>query len=155
MGLSNQTELFDPVRKIWVTATPEEKVRQNLLKWMMESLGYPKEFLSIEKDLNTFPHVKVEGKSFPERRLDIVCFAKDIHPLYPLYPLLVIECKQTRLTQKVIDQVVGYNYHLKAHFIAIANHEEIRVGYLNHQTNQYQFTQHLPTYRELLNVVSV
>ncbi len=154
MGLLSRSKIFDPIRKIWVAATPEEKVRQGVVQYMLEHLGYPKELLSIEKDLKTLPHLGALEKNFPPRRIDIICFAKDICPGYALYPLLMIECKQKKLDVNSIEQILGYNYYIKAFFIAVANDCEIRLGYLEKETNQYRFTSHLPSFHELLEQVT-
>lgn len=147
MDLSSQ--IFDPIRKIWVKATPEEKVRQSLIAWMVGDLGYPKELMSVEKELNSLPY---SNKNFPLRRLDIVCYASGVSN-GALYPLLIIECKKEKIHQKCIDQVIGYNNHLGAYFIAVANGSEIRVGYRG-ENNQYQFISYLPFFHELVNATA-
>ncbi len=133
MALSNQNKIFDPVRRIWVVATPEEKVRQMLIAHMISPLGYPKELMAVEVYLKEC-----------ERRVDIVCYGRGKSSLFPL---LIIECKQKKIDELTMQQVLGYNYHVQAHFIAIANHEEIRVRYGDKMIN------YLPHYHELLRAI--
>ncbi len=100
---------------------PEELIRQNLLFKMCSEYGFRKEFIGVEKEISTLPHLK--GMKIPKRRIDLVCFSTKIHKEFPLYPLLLIECKAISLSDKALEQVLGYNYYVKAAFVAIANNE--------------------------------
>lgn len=134
--------LYDPFRKMWVAATPEEIIRQKLLQFMVTHLGFPKQFLAIEKQLSELPHLK--GMSgLPKRRADILCFAKKLHPSFPLYPLLLVECKQKESGDKTVLQVLGYNHYVQAKYVAIAEEEEVKLIYP-------QKLSFLPKYTELL-----
>lgn len=117
---------------------PEEAIRRTLLSHMVRSLGFPQGLIVVEKELKELPHLS--GQIIPKRRLDILCYRKDFSPL------LVIECKAVPLTQKVIDQVVGYNYYVQAEYVAIANGALIKWA---HKSN-YHFTDGLPSYDDLV-----
>jgi hypothetical protein len=148
MGSSspNRPLIYDEVRRRYVSATPEERVRQRWLQWMIHELHYPKELLTVEKKLKELPHLF--GKAVPQRRVDILCYGKGIHPCHLLYPMLMIECKDGELTDAAIDQVIGYNHHVGAYFVAVANLEEVRV--LNVQGKHYPV---LPSFMELMKWV--
>ncbi len=118
-------EVYDGVRRQWVAATPEEIVRQLWLKKMIETLGYPKELFVIEKELKTLPHLQGSQERIPNRRADIIFFARDIHPEYALFPLLMIECKAIPLTPQALQQVLGYNTFVGALYVAVVNREEV------------------------------
>lgn len=148
--MESSSRVYDAFRKIWVSATPEEIVRQSLLQRMVGELHYPKELLVIEKELKQLPHLKAENQ-LPDRRADILCFAKNIHLHYALYPLLLIECKEGKLDGQAKEQVVGYNHFVKAFFIALANPEGVQLGYYDKNAQLYRFIPYLPSYRELLN----
>jgi hypothetical protein len=147
-------KIYCSIRNEPVLALPEEEVRQALISQMVGSLGYPKQNLAIEKALKHMPHLSQENYKFPERRADLVCFAKGIHPIHEIFPLLLIECKAVNLTQKVMQQVVGYNYYLKAYFIAVANSSHIRTGWFDPISKEYRFVERLPKYEELINSIS-
>jgi hypothetical protein len=118
-------QLFCYIRKRWIKATPEEKIRQFLIKQMVEKLQYPPNYFIMEKGLNQMPHLdKACLNSLPFRRIDLIVLAKNLHPQYPLYPLLLIECKAIKITQKAIRQVMGYNHFLGACFVAVINQVE-------------------------------
>lgn len=114
-------QVFDPIRKLWVVATPEEMVRQQWIRAMIERLGYPPGLLAVEKELTSLPHL--QGLAVPERRLDILCFAPRLHPDHALFPLLLIECKSGPLTEAALRQVLGYNAHVQASYTAVVNAE--------------------------------
>jgi hypothetical protein len=147
------SQLYCPIRKKWVARLPEEHVRQHLVKYMVDKLEFPLGSLALEKELRHMPHLALHPGKIPERRADLICFAKGIHPEYDLYPLLLVECKAVKLTPKVIAQVTGYNHFLGAFFVGIANHEEVKIGWLDQKTKKYQFISHLPNYQELLKAV--
>lgn len=146
--------LICPIRKVAVPALPEERIRVQLLCDLIEKLGYPAYSLAVEKELSQMPHLRSLGSKLPQRRADIICFAKGIHPTEELYPLLLIECKAVKLTGRMVNQIVGYNHFLKAPFIALANQEEIRTGWLERETQSYRFVSYLPTYPQLLSASS-
>ena len=149
-GLSSsnrKSELYCPIRKQTVAATPEEEVRQSLIQQMSCELNYPTSLLSVEKTLGDLPHI--QSQNLPKRRADIICFGKSIHSQYDLYPLLLIECKAVALTPKVINQVTGYNRFIGAYFVAVANQQEVRIGWLDPENKSYKFIQGLPNYADL------
>ena len=45
----NKHLIFDEVRRLWVTLTPEEWVRQNFLQYLIQVKNYPSSFISVEK----------------------------------------------------------------------------------------------------------
>ncbi len=145
MESSRQNNLFDPVRNCFVAATPEERVRQKWLQAMISDLGYPREFLAVEKELRHLPHL-LHDPHVPERRADIICFARGIHAEHPLYPLLLIECKQDILSAKALDQVMAYNYYVGAPFVAAVNGTHIIMNRGLHT---------LPSYQELMRQVAL
>jgi hypothetical protein len=150
----NRNKVFDKIRKKWVAETPEERVRQIWIQKMIQQLGFPKELLAVEKELKELPHLKLHAPSLPERRADILCFAKGIHPEYSLYPLLVMECKEDKNDlSDAIEQVIGYNHFVNAYFLAAASEEECRFGYFDKDAKAYRFLPFLPSYLQLITLV--
>lgn len=143
------------VRRRRVAALPEEIVRQHVLKHLVE-LGFPLSLIVVEMSLEQMPHISSSPANSADsaRRADIVCFAKDIHPLHSLYPLLLVECKAVKLTSKTLTQVTGYNHFLKAHFIAVANQKELRTGWFDPVRKAYTFVEHLPSYSQMISSIS-
>lgn len=149
--MTSERTLFCPIRKNHVLALPEECVRVQLLNDLISKLGFPESGIAIERQLSKMPHLNLSFTQTPNRRLDILCFAKGIYKDHDLYPLLLIECKAVKLTEKMVNQVVGYNRFLRACFICLINEEEIRTGWYDIHQKQYRFIPFLPSYAELMN----
>jgi len=100
--------IFDPVRKKWVSLTPEEWVRQNFLQFLLQVMEYPPALVSIEKEIRV-------GEL--RKRYDIVVFDRDTRPF------LLVECKQTGegMDQSVLDQALRYHIQVPARYIVITN----------------------------------
>lgn len=126
-----RNQVFDPIRKKWVEATPEEIVRQKILNHLI-GLGYPPHTIVVEKGLP-------EGA--PRRRLDILCLESKT-----LRPLLLIECKSIPLQEKMLAQIAGYNSFVGAPLICLANEGEFMLQWEKDE----RVVEHLPTYQELV-----
>lgn len=131
-------QVYDAIRKEWVAATPEELVRQHWLQMMVRKLNFPSHLIAVEKELKTLPHL--DGIAVPQRRIDILCFDPT------LVPLLLIECKDEKLSQAAMDQAISYNTFINAPFVAIVNQGAIRL-----QTAQGEMGT-LPNYFELMEM---
>ena len=138
-------KVYDPIRKKWVIATPEELVRQKILNLLMHELGYPPHSIAIEKKLSELPHLQQE--EVPVRRLDILCYETET-----LRPLLLIECKVVPLQEKMLAQVMGYNAFIKAPLICLANDGEFLLGW--EDPKRAMSLNRLPNYKELCDEIS-
>ena len=149
MRIPDSDVLFCLLRKTWVAALPEERVRQALIQDMTQRLGYPLGNFALEKSLSQLPHLQAQT-CVPKRRADLIVFAKDLHPQHSFYPLLLIECKATVLTQKVLRQIVGYNQFVGAPFIAAANQTHLYFGWYHSEEKDFTFKEGLLPYGVLL-----
>jgi hypothetical protein len=158
LALSNQKNkhngksalFYCPWRQRQVPALPEELVRVQLLQYLVEKLGYPKSGIAVERELEALVAGNQTDLKLPKRRADIVCFAKGIEGSGELKPLLLIECKSVPLTQRMKNQVIGYNHYLGAPFVALVNQTEVQIGWYEESKGQYCFAAVLPPYSELL-----
>ena len=100
--------IFDPCRSKWVALTPEEWVRQNLVRYLNEELDYPLGLIGTEVAIALNSRL---------RRCDIVVHNRDGAPV------LIIECKApgVKLSQASFDQVNRYNWALGVPFLIISN----------------------------------
>jgi hypothetical protein len=145
-------QIFDEVRKTWVAASPEEIVRQLWVKKMTEELDYPEELMAVEKELKSLPHLASHLAIVPDRRVDIICFGKNVHPIYQLFPILLVECKAEPLSQKALEQVIGYNAYVQASYVALVNDREVVFRYnLGYKLCQLD---RLPSFQELSNEIA-
>jgi hypothetical protein len=127
-------KLFDAVRNRFVAATPEERVRQGLLRSMIGPLGFPKGLIAVEYEF------KETG-----RRADLVCF---FYLERQLVPLLIVECKAEPCGRAAREQAFGYNAALRAPFVSIADPYEVTTFWL--EGDQLKSVLFLPCYRELI-----
>jgi len=141
-NIGSRPEIFDPVRRKFVTLTPEEWVRQNLIMYVTLIKGYPISMIGVEKQLmlNKMP-----------RRFDLVIFRRNGSPL------LLAECKapEVDITEKTFDQAARYNMLLQAEFFLITNgleHYPCRLDYLN---KQYIFIEDIPDFNDLPGTTAV
>lgn len=142
---------FDETRGCYVAATPEEHVRQKILKKMIHVLQFPRELIVVEKKLKELPHI--HASSLPNRRIDILCYGKNIHPEHLLYPILLIECKKDDIDRDAEEQLEGYNTYVNAFFIALVNRDEERFGYLDKKKMRYVFHAGFPPYKDLISCI--
>lgn len=101
--------VFDPIRRVRVKLTPEERVRQSVVFYLTEHLGYPPELIANEASITV-------GKV--PRRCDTVVFAPQSRS-----PLMVLEYKapEVPITQKTVEQALEYNSVLSARVIVVTN----------------------------------
>jgi len=138
------------VRQKKILARPEEKVRVDLLKKMVHELAFPLHFLAVEKKVE---ELAVNGSSPPsDLRVDIAVSVTSQQRTFPT-PLLLIECKAVPLDEGSFRQVVGYNYFIRAPFIAVANADELMLGWRD-PSGELMSIPYLPSYEELITVIS-
>lgn len=124
-------EVFDIARNKWIPLTEEEKVRQFLIHFLVESRRVPLSHISVERQIT------VNGLT---KRYDLVVFGDDGAPQ------LVIECKapHIELTQSVIEQVGRYNKTLKAPFVGVSNGRQQIYFRINFETEEIQYVPEIP-----------
>jgi hypothetical protein len=114
------------IRKKKVAATPEEKVRQGCLFWMIKDLGYPPSQIVVETALSELPHLQPLSKSVPDRRIDVCVFHQGA-------PLLLIECKAGAVEEKALRQVSGYLHWVKAPYFALVGDRCVKTYHFKDQ----------------------
>lgn len=129
-------KIFDPVRKKWLIATPEELIRQNWINLLHIEDGYPFSFLSVEKKF------KVHKL---EKRYDIVAYN------HLSEPYILIECKSqsTKIHQKYFEQAAIYNIAIKAPYLVITNGIQTFIAHIDFSLGSYTFIQNIPKFKDL------
>lgn len=104
----NKVKVFDPIRKIYCTLTPEEEVRHKTLYYLVEVKKYPAGLIAVE--------YSIKVNNLP-KRCDIVVFNKSG------LPEMIVECKaeSVPITQKVLDQAIRYYSGLNVNYILLTN----------------------------------
>jgi len=129
--------IFDSQRKRYVALTPEEWVRQNFIRFLIEEKGYPAAYLAIEKQLN------MNGM---KKRCDAILYNEHAQPF------LIIELKAPNITitQATFDQVAVYNAKLKVDFFIISNGIEHFCCKVNLETARYEFFPEIPDFNQIV-----
>ena len=135
---NGKTEIFDEVRKKYLVLTPEEWVRQNLIKFLINDREIPAGLISIERAL------KVNTMN---KRTDIVIYNKKGEPV------MIVECKAAniKIDQKVFEQIARYNMSLRVPVLMVSNglkHYSCKIDY---QKNQFSFIDNIPNFESLCN----
>lgn len=88
--------------------TPEEEVRQQVIRWLHSQLGVPMEMMMSEWSFrfNSLLY-----------RADVVVFGRDMKPL------MLVECKapSVKLDRGVIEQGIRYNMVLNVKYMMFVN----------------------------------
>jgi hypothetical protein len=100
--------VWDDLRKKELLLTPEEWVRQHVIHYMIEELGYPKGRIVSEMT------IVQNGMS---KRCDIVVFNEEGRAV------LIVECKETRvpIDQDTFFQIARYNASLQVPHLVMTN----------------------------------
>ncbi len=100
--------VFDPLRRQWVSLTPEEQVRQKMLYFLVETRKVAAGLIVVE--------YSIKVNNLP-KRADIVVFNKLGEPQ------MIVECKAETvpITEKVLDQAIRYYSGLKVKYLTLTN----------------------------------
>ncbi len=128
--------IFDLIRKKYIKLTPEEWVRQNFIKYLVEMKNYPLGLIGVEQ--------KLPGNN-QKFRTDIVLFSKFAKAI------MIIECKseKIKITQDAFDQAAKYNIQFKADYLVVTNGINHFICKMNYQEKSYNFVKEIPDYKEL------
>ncbi len=128
--------VFDFLRRRMVALTPEEWVRQNFTRWLVDCKGYPAALMGNEMELTA------GGK---KRRCDTAVFDSNGSPL------VIIEYKAptVALTQKVFEQISSYNVILHARYIIASNGMTHICCRIDYDRKAYTFLPDIPDFAEL------
>ena len=129
-------EIYDSLRRKYVTLTPEEWVRQHFVNWLITDKQYPTSLMANETG------IKLNSLT---RRCDTVVYNKQLDSL------MIIEYKESNvsITQDVFDQVVRYNTVLKVQYIVVSNGVSHYCCRMNYEKQSYDFLTDIPNYKEL------
>jgi hypothetical protein len=128
--------IFDPVRKKKVALTPEEGVRQQLIGFLSNILGYPINLMSCEYSIS------ISGLKY---RGDLVLLNKELRPLF------MAECKapSVKITKETFEQILRYNMALNVKYLLLTNGETTYFASFDKTTNNYKYLNEIPPYNEL------
>ncbi|MBI4945650.1 MAG: type I restriction enzyme HsdR N-terminal domain-containing protein [Bacteroidetes bacterium] len=128
-------QIFDRVRKKFVALTPEEWVRQNFIRYIIEEKKYPAALIAVETGLK-YNRLK--------KRSDITVYDKQ-GKIW-----MIIECKapEVKISQDAFQQVAVYNMSgkSKTKFLAVTNGLKHYCCEMNAEQDKYDFLKDFPAY---------
>ena len=129
-------KIFDTLRRRWVTLTPEEWVRQNFVRYLIEEKEFPAALMNNEISLS---------QNGIKRRCDTLV-ANHLGE-----PLVIVEYKAptVEITQKTFDQIVRYNMALHARYLIVSNGLHHYCCFMDYENNSFSFLQDIPYYNQL------
>ncbi len=129
--IDGKTFIYDIIRKKYVVLTPEEAVRQSVLRLLLDK-GYPLPLIKLEHNIKA---------GHNDKRTDITVFRPDGSIF------MIVECKapSVKLSEKTVTQIAVYNSVLDAGFLLITNGKQMFVLEKD-QTGKFVLTQNIPSY---------
>ncbi|HEX8270309.1 MAG TPA: type I restriction enzyme HsdR N-terminal domain-containing protein [Flavobacterium sp.] len=132
-NIGDKASVFDEIRRKFVILTPEEWVRQHVVRFLLEQKSYPKSLINVEKLL------KINGIV---KRYDVVVFNSDgsIN--------ILIECKapEVKISQATFDQIARYNMTMQSEFLMVTNGHTHYFCKMDYNNERYEFLAQLPDY---------
>lgn len=129
-------EIFDPLRRKYVSMTPEEWVRQHFVNFLVSEKGYPASLMANEAS------IKLNSLT---KRCDTVVYNN------LLEPLVICEYKkpEVEISQQVFDQVVRYNIVLKVKYLIVSNGISHYCCKMNYDDMSFEYLREIPEYLAL------
>lgn len=115
-------KIFCPLADSWHIETPEEKVRQEYIKILVENYGYSLDQMAQEIKVNNSQ--RGQGKA----RADIVIWKSKQDKIESKAAFIVVECKAENVRIREEDYYQGYNYAswAGASFFVTTNEKETK-----------------------------
>lgn len=134
----NKVAIFDEIRKKFILLSPEEWVRQHVVRYFLIDKKYPKSLINVEKLL------KVNGLT---KRYDVVVFNPDGSIF------LLVECKapEIKISQNTFDQIARYNLTMKAELLMVTNGQNHYFCRMDFENERYEFLKDLPEFTTIKN----
>jgi len=129
-------EVFDIVRKKYVSLTPEENVRQHFIHYLIFNKGYPASLIAVERGLMV---------NKLKKRFDAVAYNNNGEPLV----LIEFKSPDVKISQAVFEQISAYNIKLKVKYLIVSNgliHYCCMIDYIK---SEIVFLEGIPNYKEI------
>ncbi len=129
--------IFDPIRKRYVTLTPEEWVRQHFVAFLINHRGCPTSLIANEISIRL---------NDMNRRCDTVVYNRQLQPL----AILEYKAPSVTVNKKVMQQACAYNNVLRVPYIIVSNGINHYCCHIDYDNMSYSFLNDIPSYNEML-----
>ena len=135
-------KIFDPIRKKYVALTPEEVVRQQTIKFLLQRMKIPADRIGVECSLHSL------GDLGNWKRVDICIYS----PADEI--IAIIECKADNYVacDSGFVQAIDYAESLKVRNYFIVDCWDILGYHYVYERNQYDPIEEIPTYEQMLQL---
>lgn len=132
----NGEEIFDCLRRKFVVLTPEEKVRQAFVRFLVNQCNFPPSLMANEVG------IRQNGR---ERRCDTIVYGRDGKPV------MIVEYKAptVKITQAVFDQIYRYNLVLRVKYLVVYNGNCLYCCRADYNRGKVDFLSSIPSYDSL------
>lgn len=132
---------IDPIRKKGVPVTPEERIRQLVIAYLLKHTKVPHEMILVEESL---AHIDRELRDRVDVLVSAIHSGKQKH-------ILLVECKAPgiALLGEPTTQLLRYNAILGVPFVLLTNGNESQLFHFSDTTGEYRALRELPTYKEM------
>lgn len=131
--VNGNAEVFDPLRKKYVSLTPEEKVRQELIDFLTTAKKVPLHMMVSERGItvNNMP-----------KRFDLLVYGNNGKPV------MIVECKAPGIpvNEEVFYQAARYNLALQVKYLLITNGSVMHCLFVDYDTGNSRFLTDIPEY---------
>lgn len=131
-----QWVIFDRIRRKYVRLTPEEWVRQHMVRYLIDRKKIPETLIAVEKSMRIYKLKK---------RADIAVFTSSGKPV------LLVECKAPAvvLSPHTFDQLARYNLALHVSFLVVTNGMVHYCCQIDEVTSSWHFLEEIPDYMQM------
>ena len=128
-----KTYIFDELRKRFLVLTPEEWVRQHLVKFLIEEKKYPRTLIKLEGGLKL---------NALQKRSDVLLFNARGEKA------MLVECKapSVKITQETFDQIARYNFVHRVQWLVVSNGLQHFCCEVDFVKGIYTFCEEIPSY---------
>jgi len=133
---NSKLEVFDIIRKKYVSFTPEENVRQQFINYLINIKNFPASLIAVEKGL-VINNLK--------KRFDAVAYNNKGKPIV----LIEFKSPEIKINQAVFEQISVYNIKLRVKHLIVSNGIEHYCCKVNFEKGKISFLEDIPFYKEL------
>lgn len=125
--------VFDVLRRKYVALTPEERVRQQFVHYLMSCKGYPAACIGNEVSIRL-------GNT--RKRCDTVVYGRQAEPV------MIVEYKapDVEVTQQTFEQISRYNIRLRVQWLVVSNGLQHYCCHIDYASGTYYFVEDIPPY---------
>ena len=135
-GQGDEKKIFDQIRKKYIILTPEEWVRQHIVRYLIKEKNYPSGLFKVETGLK-YNHLA--------KRTDVVVY----NPLGEV--VLIVECKApgVSINQDPFNQIAIYNKELRGKLLIVTNGLAHYCCEMDYKYGKHTFLDEIPDYHSI------